>query len=151
MLRIAKLTDYATGLMTRLARVPESQMSAQTMSQEMDLPLPTVAMLLKRLARAGLVQSTRGTGGGYGLARAPAAISVAEVITAIEGPVALTECALGVGRCAVEAGCATRANWQLISRAVQVALEAVSLADMATPATRKLKFQALPSHASRKG
>ena len=103
MLRIAKLTDYATGLMARLARVPGCQLSAQAMSREMDLPLPTVAMLLKRLARAGLVQSSRGAGGGYGLARAPDAISVAEVIVAIEGPVALTECALGVGRCSVEA------------------------------------------------
>jgi FeS assembly SUF system regulator len=150
MLRIAKLTDYATGLMARLARVPERPMSAQAMSQEMDLPLPTVAMLLKRLARAGLVQSARGAGGGYWLARSPDAISVAEVVVAIEGPVALTECALGVGRCSVEANCATRANWQLISRAVQVALEAVSLTDMAAPATRNLKFEALPRHASRK-
>lgn len=151
MLRIAKLTDYATGLMTRLARTPERPLSAQTMSQEMALPLPTVALLLKRLARAGLVHSARGVSGGYWLARAPAAISVADVIVAIEGPVALTECALGVGRCSVEASCATRGNWQLISRAVQVALEAVSLADMATPASRSLRFQALSSHASRKG
>lgn len=150
MLRIAKLTDYATGLMARLARMPARPMSAQAMSGEMDLPLPTVAMLLKRLARAGLVQSSRGAGGGYWLARPPDAISIAEVIVAIEGPVALTECALGVGRCAVEARCTTRGNWQLISRAVQVALESVSLADMAAPATRKLKFQALPGHASTK-
>ena len=150
MLRIAKLTDYATSLMARLARVPERPMSAQAMSQEMDLPLPTVATLLKRLARAGLVQSARGVGGGYWLARSPDAISVADVIVAIEGPVALTQCALGVGRCSVEAKCATRANWQLISRAVQVALEAVSLTDMAAPATRNLKFEALTRHESRK-
>jgi FeS assembly SUF system regulator len=150
MLRIAKLTDYATGLMARLARAPGRQMSAQAMSQEMDLPLPTVAMLLKRLARAGLVQSFRGADGGYCLARPAAAISIAEVITAIDGPVALTECALGVGRCSLEAGCATRANWQLINRAVQGALESVSLADMAEPAMRKLIFQAPPNSRSRK-
>lgn len=149
MLRISKLTDYATGLMAWLVRTPQRQMSAQAMSQEMALPLPTVALLLKRLARAGLVQSCRGAGGGYRLARPPAAISVAEVIVAIEGPVALTECALGVGRCAVEATCVTRGNWQLISRAVQVALESVSLADLAAPAVRELKFQALAINAPR--
>lgn len=150
MLRIAKLTDYATGLMVQLARAPGRQKSAQQMSREMGLPLPTVARLLKRLARSGLVQSFRGVGGGYCLARAPQAISVADVIAAIEGPVALTECAVGVGQCSLEAGCATRVNWQFISRAVQVALESVSLTDMAAPATRTVEFQGLPGHTWRR-
>jgi len=143
MLRIAKLTDYATGLMTQMARAPERRVSAQQIAREMGLPLPTVAALLKRLTRAGLVHSIGGVGGGYALARAPRAISVAEVITAIEGPVALTECALGEGNCTLEGDCATKANWRLISQAVQVALEAVSLADMAAPAARPVQFRAL--------
>lgn len=133
MLRISKLTDYATGLMTHLARPPRRRVSAQQLARELGLPPPTVAALLKRLTRAGLVASVRGAGGGYSLARAPKAISVAEVIAAIEGPVALTDCALGDGRCALEAACATRGNWRLISRAVRAALEAVSLAEMAKP------------------
>jgi FeS assembly SUF system regulator len=131
MLRIAKLTDYSAGLMTQLARSPERQVSAQQLAGELGLPAPTVATLLKKLTRAGLVSSVRGVGGGYRLARAAKAISVAEIIAAIEGPVALTECALGAGVCSLEADCATRDNWRLISRAVQVALDAVSLADMA--------------------
>ena len=90
-------------------------------------------------------------GGGYGLARTPQGITVAEVIAAIEGPVALTECALGVGNCTLEAGCATRANWQLISHAVLVALESVSLADMAAPAARSVPFQALRKQTLEKG
>ena len=131
MLRIAKLTDYATGLMARLARAP-THLSAQQLAGELSLPAPTVAKLLKRLTRAGLVVSTRGGGGGYRLARPPESISVAAVIAAIEGPVALTQCALGAGNCDLEATCATRANWRLISQAVRVALEAVSLADLAS-------------------
>ncbi len=133
MLRISKLTDYATGVMTRLAREPERSMSAQQLAQDLGLPLPTVAQLLKRLTRAELVHSVRGAGGGYGLARLPQAISVAEVIVAIEGPVALTECALGEGNCTLETSCATRANWQVISQAVRVALESVRLSDMVAP------------------
>ena len=142
MLRIAKLTDYATGLMTQLARSPQRQVSAQLLAFELGLPPPTVAVLLKKLTRAGLVSSVRGAGGGYTLARAPKAISVAEVISAIEGPVALTECALGSGNCALEAECATRGNWQLISKAVQVALESVNLTDMMAPVARNLRFLA---------
>jgi FeS assembly SUF system regulator len=133
MLRIAKLTDYATVLMVRLAREPGRCFSASQLADELRVPLPTVAKLLKRLLQAQLLTSVRGAVGGYTLAHAPHAISVADVVQAIEGPVALTECALGKGNCALENDCATRANWRLISRAVRVALEAVSLADMALP------------------
>lgn len=143
MLRISKLTDYATGLMTQMAHQPERWVSAQQLAVELSLPSPTVARLLKLLGRAGLVLSQRGKGGGYGLARPAREISVAEVIAAIEGPVALTECALGDGRCSLERDCATRANWQVISRAVQVALEAVSLADMAAPRLSPVQFSSL--------
>jgi FeS assembly SUF system regulator len=133
MLRIAKLTDYATVLMVRLAREPGRCFSASQLADELRVPLPTVAKLLKRLLQAQLLTSVRGAVGGYTLAHAPHAISVADVVQAIEGPVALTECALGKGNCSLEKDCATRANWRLISRAVRVALEAVSLADMALP------------------
>lgn len=134
MLRIAKLTDYAAGLMTHMARAPGRRISSQQLSAETGLPAPTVASLLKQLTRAGLVQSTRGVGGGYGLARQPRDISIADVITAIEGPVALTACALGDGECSLEAGCITRPHWRVINQAVRLALASVSLADMAAPA-----------------
>jgi len=141
MLRIAKLTDYATLLMVRLAREPGRCFSAGQLAGELGVPLPTVAKLLKRLLQAQLLASVRGSGGGYSLAHAPDAISVADVVSAIEGPVALTECAHGQGDCALEQNCATRANWQVISRAVRVALEAVSLADMAVPRLRTVPMQ----------
>jgi FeS assembly SUF system regulator len=140
MLRIAKLTDYATVLMVRLAHDPSRCFSATQLSDELGLPLPTVSKLLKRLLQAELLTSLRGAGGGYSLAHAPRAVSVADVVSAIEGPVALTECSLGKGSCSLEKSCATRANWQLISRAVRVALEAVSLADMAMPQIQAIRM-----------
>jgi len=143
MLRISKLTDYATGLMTQLALAPGRLVSAQRLAAEMTLPLPTVASLLKRLTRAQLVRSVRGAGGGYTLTRGSQDISMAEVIAAIEGPVSLTECALGEGRCSLELGCPTRSNWRLISYAVRVALESVSLADMAKPNAQAMRVETL--------
>ena len=136
MLRLSKLTDYAVALMTQLVAVPQRQVSAQQLASELQLPPPTVASLLKRLGRAGLVRGSRGVAGGYSLARPADAISVAEIIEVIEGPLALTECALGDGNCDLEKDCATRANWRQISAAVRVALEAVSLAEMARPMGR---------------
>lgn len=143
MLRIAKLTDYATLLMVRLAREPAHCFSAAQLADELGVPQPTVAKLLKRLLRAQLLSSVRGAGGGYSLAHAPRAISVADVVNAIEGPVAMTECARGKGNCSLEADCATRANWQIIGRAVRVALEAVSLADMAMPQLKSVHLHTL--------
>lgn len=133
MLKIAKLTDYATGLMVQLSSSPERRVSAQQLATELGLPPPTVATLLKRLGRAGLVAAARGAGGGYSLARAPAAISLAEVVAAIEGPVALTDCALADGRCVRERDCATRAHWRAVNQRIQAALAALSLAEMARP------------------
>lgn len=136
MLRIAKLTDYATGLMVQLSQNPGRRVSALQLATELGLPQATVATLLKKLARAGLVVSARGVGGGYSLARVPDAISLAEVVAAIEGPLTLTECALADGRCRLEKDCATRGHWRAINARVQAALAAMSLADMTMPAAR---------------
>lgn len=133
MLRVSRLTDHATRLMTHMACSPKRQASAQQLARELGLPAPTVAALLKKLGRNGLVVSMRGVGGGYRLAHAPRDISVARIIAAIDGPVALTECALENGRCAVEADCMTVRHWRRASDAVRAALEAVSLEDMAAP------------------
>ena len=147
MLRISKLTDYATVLMVRLAREPARCFSAAQLADELGLPPPTVAKLLKRLLLGGLLTSVRGAVGGYTLAHAPHAISVADVVNAIEGPLALTECSLGKGNCSLENDCATRANWQFISHAVRVALETVSLADMALPRMQTIRMPGLKEKA----
>lgn len=135
-MRIGKLSDYASMLMVQMSRAPERKVSAQQLAMELGLPRPTVATLLKKLGRAGLVVSTRGAGGGYGLARAPQAISLADVVAAIEGPVELTACAIADGRCSLERDCGVRQQWRSINQSIQSTLMLTSLADMARPAAR---------------
>ena len=143
MLRISKFTDYATLLLMYVARAPLEMHSARGLAQRSGLPPPVVAKLLKLLAREGLLTSQRGAAGGYGLARAPERISMAQILAAVEGPLAVTECALGRGVCEMENGCATRPHWQLIGHALQVALDAVSLADMTLPRAATVRLQHL--------
>ena len=138
MLRVTKLTDYATVVMTCLPEAGEGVRSAQEVSERSRLELPTVSKLLKQLARAGLVASQRGVHGGYRLARAAGEISVADIVAAIEGPFGMTECSAHQGQCGYESHCGVRSNWRRISLAIETALKSVSLADMAMPrAARK--------------
>ncbi|MEQ1438246.1 SUF system Fe-S cluster assembly regulator [Fontimonas sp. SYSU GA230001] len=133
MLKLSKLADYATVLMTLIARDATRVHTGQELAERSGVPAPTVAKLLKSLARGGLLQSLRGARGGYRLARAPARISVADIIAALEGPIGVTECATHPGGCTLESGCTTRANWRLINAAIRHALEAVTLDRMALP------------------
>lgn len=133
MLRVSKLTDYATVVMTCLAEEGDGVQSAQGLAERSRLELPTVSKLLKQLARAGLVGSFRGVHGGYRLARPAAEISVAEIVAAIEGPFGMTECSVHKGLCGYESHCGVRSNWRKISLAIETALKSVSLADMAAP------------------
>jgi FeS assembly SUF system regulator len=137
MLRISKLTDYAILVMVELCMAGGTVLSAQAMGQRLGLESPTVSKVLKLLARAGLVQSRRGANGGYSVDRDAGNISVAEIIAAIEGPIAMTECSVEVGLCSQEDNCGLRGNWQRISSAVAAALERVSLAEMSRPASRE--------------
>jgi FeS assembly SUF system regulator len=134
MLRISKLTDYAIMVMAELSAAAGQVVSAQTLAERCSLELPTVSKLLKLLSREGLVRSFRGASGGYRIERAAEDISVAEIITAIEGPIAMTECSIDPGLCQQEDSCNLRSNWQRISTAVAEAMEQVSLAEMARPA-----------------
>ncbi|MBX3696582.1 MAG: SUF system Fe-S cluster assembly regulator [Dokdonella sp.] len=137
MLRVSKLTDYATVVMTCLAMTGAEVTSAQQLADAARLELPTVSKLLKQLAHAGLVTSRRGVNGGYCLARPAEAISVADIVTAMEGPIGMTECSAHAGACGHEPHCGVRVNWQRISQAIRSALQGVSLADMvATPPRR---------------
>lgn len=132
MLRITKLTDYAILVMVELAR-DGGLLSAHAISERVHVEVPTVSKVLKLLAQAGLVASFRGANGGYRIARDAGAISVAEIIAAIEGPIAMTECSVERGLCSVEHSCTMRSNWQRISMAVAYALQDVSLAEMSMP------------------
>lgn len=133
MLRISRLTDYATVVMTCLATNPGEVLSTAHIADCTHLELPTVSKLLKQLARADLVTSFRGVNGGYRLARQAQDISLAEIVEALEGPLGMTECSVAVGQCDREAHCSVRGNWRHINRTVSGALQAVSLADMLQP------------------
>lgn len=137
MLRVSKLTDYATVVMTGLAAAGDGVLSAQVLAERAHLEAPTVSKLLKQLAQAGLVVSTRGINGGYRLARPPREISIADVVVAIEGPIGMTECSVQAGACGHEPHCGVRVNWQRINQAIATALAEVSLADMLKPAPRR--------------
>lgn len=130
MLKLGKLTDYATLVMTELAAGPHSARSAQELALRVRVAAPTVAKLLRLLGRAGLVQAARGVHGGYRLAREPSAISVADIVAAVEGPVAVTECAGAGSCCAIEHHCGVRGHWRSINTAIERALASVTLAQM---------------------
>lgn len=133
MLKLGKLADYGTMIVTVLAGDPARLYSAQDLAAHTHVAAPTVAKLLKQLTRGGLVESLRGARGGYKLARRADAITVADVIAAIDGPIGLTQCSVHKGDCAVESHCGVRSNWRLISSAIHQALQSVTLADMAKP------------------
>jgi len=135
MIRFAKLTDYGLVLMTIIARDGVSTMhNARDLASVSHLPLPTVSKVLKQLLQSGLLTSHRGLKGGYGLAKEPADISVADIVTAMEGPIALTECSTETtGLCDLERSCPTKANQRIISQVMRGALEKVTLSELARP------------------
>jgi FeS assembly SUF system regulator len=139
MLRVTKLTDYATLVLTVLAARPDEVLSASELADQAGLEVPTVAKLLKPLAQAGLVAGFRGSNGGYRLARPAAGISLVEIVEAMEGPLGMTECSLHDGACGIEHSCGVRANWRRINDVVADALRGVSLAQMLAPPPRARK------------
>src|SRR5579864_223761 len=112
MLRISRLTDYATVLLAALAGEPGRVRTATALAEQTHIAAPTVSKLLKQLQRSGLVVSTRGLRGGYQLSRAPTQISPAAILDALEGPMALTDCSAGHGHCGIEGTCRVGRVWQ---------------------------------------
>ena len=133
MLRVTKLTDYATVVLTVLAAHPDTVLSATELAERAGLETPTVSKLLKPLAQAGLVEGFRGANGGYRLARPAGAIGLIEIVEAMEGPLAVTECSIHDGTCGIEEHCGIRANWRHINDVVADALRSVTLAQMLVP------------------
>ncbi|MEJ0100506.1 MAG: SUF system Fe-S cluster assembly regulator [Pseudomonadota bacterium] len=131
MIRISKLTDYATVILAALARDAETRRTATEVAHQCHLARPTASKLLKQLQRAALVDSTRGLHGGYRLARSARKISAADILDALEGPLALTECATGHSRCDLESSCHVGGSWQRINHAIRESLREVTLAELA--------------------
>ncbi len=136
MLRLSKLTDYAVVVLARLG-AEGGVRTAPGLAAGTRIAEPTVAKVLKILAHHDLVEGQRGARGGYRLTRPLAAIPLAEVIAAIEGPIALTACVdNGMGQCEAEGVCAVRGRWDPVNRAIRDALAGITIADLAGPPRR---------------
>ncbi len=143
MLRISKLTDYATVILGALAQHPSSRQTSASLAERTHLGPATASKLLKQLQRAGLVNSTRGLRGGYQLARPATAISAAAILDALEGPLAITDCAAGEGHCDIESSCRVGRAWQRVNAAIRRSLQDISLAQLAGLETTPVRLQAL--------
>jgi FeS assembly SUF system regulator len=145
MLRISKLTDYAIVIMSYLALKPETVASAHDVAREVRLSLPTVSKILKMLCEAKLIISFRGTGGGYKLESLAEKINVAQIVTAIEGKLALTDCCSEEKRCVIDSVCSTQENWKVINKIILSALAGLTLQDMMRPlAAHSLTLKGIP-------
>jgi FeS assembly SUF system regulator len=143
MLRLSRLTDYATVILAALAEDPARVQTATALAERTRIGAPTVSKLLKQLHRAGIVISTRGLHGGYRLARPPGQISAAAILDALEGPLALTDCAAGEGHCGIEQTCRVGRAWQRVNLAIRRSLYEVSLAQLAGIDTAQVRLPSL--------
>jgi FeS assembly SUF system regulator len=131
MLRMGKLTDYATVVLASLAQEPARCRAAAELAEKTHLTAPTVSKVLKELQRAGLVISSRGAHGGYRLARDPGRITAAQILDVFEGPIAITECSTASSQCGIEKLCRVGGAWQRVNAAIRRALEDVTLQQLA--------------------
>jgi FeS assembly SUF system regulator len=153
MVRLSKLTDYAVVLLTQMVRKgsPCDGKIATTasLSEITGLAHPTVSKILKRLTKTGLLIAHRGAAGGYELARSADEISVADIITALDGPIALTDCAQGSSQsCNMEKNCPINGHWNRVNLAIRNALQSVNLAEMASDIQPNIKRH--PKHGAQK-
>lgn len=132
-MRLSHLADYAVVLMTAAARRPAgARLSATELSCETGVPLPTAQKLMGQLAASGLLSSARGAGGGFALARSAEAISLADIVEAVEGPIALTMCSDSNNHeCILDAHCRVKPHIGIVGSAVRGALGAVRLTELA--------------------
>ena len=131
MVRLNKMTDYAVVMLSHLAVDNDRVVTAAQLARDSALPLPSVSKLMKQLSKTGILTSHRGASGGYRLGRAPKDISVAEIVTIFEGPIALTACIEGADTsCDAMPQCSLRGHWNQVNHAIQIALDSISLADL---------------------
>jgi FeS assembly SUF system regulator len=131
MIRISKMADYAVVTLAAMAHSSQDISSAAQIAQESKLPEPTVSKVLKYVAKAGIVHATRGTKGGYVLARPPEDISIMDIIIAVDGPLAITACAGDrVANCGLTGTCSLHGRWDPVNEALRDVLARISLADM---------------------
>ena len=135
MVRLSKLTDYASVILAQMARYPDVLWAAGQLSDESSIPKPTCIKLLKLLVKGGVLTSTQGARGGYSLARAPSQIPVKVIIEAIEGPTAITECGTEETLCRRTDHCAVMSRWRELGDQVDHILTKTTLEDLISPHT----------------
>lgn len=144
MVRISKLTDYGMVIMAFMALEPVRLFQAGEIAEQTAIPKPTVSKLLKLLVRNNLLISHRGANGGYHLSKCPEEITVLDLVSILEGPIAITECSLGHAHCPTEARCAIRTPWLHINRVITHALNTVTLSNLANK-TRGIHVNLIPA------
>lgn len=149
MLRMSKLADYGTVVMASMARDPQALHSAAGLAERLSIGAPTVSKVLKILAREGLVVSMRGARGGYKLPSAASAISVAQIIRAMDGPIGMTECSTTPGLCVQERHCTIRANWKRVNDIILDVLQGITLEQLNRPVHGTVKVEAIGRRARR--
>lgn len=130
MLRLSKITDYGVLILRNMATSSSQLISARELADQLQLGLPTVSKILKRLVAHQLVESARGSAGGYQLSRAPNRINLAQIICALEGELAITECSGASTSCSMHTHCALKPNWQVVNEVIFTVLSNLTLADM---------------------
>jgi FeS assembly SUF system regulator len=131
MLRISKLADYGTKVMVALAQEPGRVFAASELAETSRIPLPTVSKILKMFSKAELLRSQRGTLGGYQLALPAEQISLAKIVSVLDGAIAMTNCKDNC--CELASGCNTKHNWLTISEVIKSVLDNITLAQMLKP------------------
>lgn len=145
MLRMGKLTDYATVILANLAQDPARHRAAAELAAATRLSRPTVSKVLKGLQRAGMVISSRGVQGGYRLARRAESITATQILDVFEGPIAITECSGTSSRCGIERQCRVGNGWQRVNAAIRRALDDVTLQQLAGLDTVEMRLPSLSS------
>lgn len=141
MIKLSRFADYAVVILSELAQAKDTRLAASDIAAKANLPEPTVAKILKSLTKGKVLSSTRGVNGGYGLARTAERITVADIITAMDGPISLTDCADN-SPCVLEGHCSMHGRWGRVNLAIRTALESVTLSDLmqASPPANKFSF-----------
>jgi FeS assembly SUF system regulator len=143
MIKLSKMADYGTVVMTAMVHEPERSRSAAEVAAAIHVPVPTVSKILKMLTRGGLLVSVRGVRGGYLLARPSGEITLVDIIHAMDGPIGMTECSVTPGLCTQESGCTVRATWQRVNQAVLGVLREITLDQMVVPAPQRIDVSAI--------
>jgi FeS assembly SUF system regulator len=134
-MRLTHLADYAVVILTAAAARPgDDRLSASSLAADTGLPLPTTQKVLGKLGSAGLLTATRGIGGGFAFSRRPETITLADIIEAVEGPIAMTQCSGSdeVSDCALDSRCRLKPHMNIVSRTVRDALAGVTLEQLAS-------------------